>query len=51
MADPTLLLKRGFSISKKNGKTITSVEELQLGDEIQTIFMDGSITSNVTQKK
>lgn len=51
MADPHLLLKRGFSISRKNGKAITSKEEINIGDEIETLFVDGLVTSTVTQKK
>lgn len=50
MADPSLLLKRGFSISKKNGKAIVSKEELALGDEIETIFVDGTVRSTITLK-
>jgi len=50
MADPSHLLKRGFSISKKNGKTITSKEEIAIGDTIETIFVDGTIFSEVTAK-
>lgn len=50
MADPSLLLKRGFSISKKNGKAIVSKEELALGDEIETIFVNGTVRSTITLK-
>lgn len=50
MADPSLLLKRGFSISKKDGKVITSKAELNIGDEIETLFIDGSTRSTVTLK-
>jgi len=50
MADPDLLLKRGFSISMKNGKAITSKQQVNIGDEIETIFVDGKVTSTITAK-
>lgn len=50
LADPALLLKRGFSITKLNGKTVTSTQEIKIGDQIQTTFIDGKITSTTTQK-
>ncbi len=49
MSDPSLLLKRGFSISRKDGKIITSKQQLSIGDEIETEFVDGKITSQVTK--
>lgn len=50
MADPILLLKRGFSITKINGKAITSVDELNAGDELQTTLAHGTVTSTITSK-
>lgn len=47
MADPSLLLQRGFSITKKNGRAITSKEQVNIGDKIETIFIDGTISSTV----
>lgn len=45
--DPMLLLKRGYSITRKEGKTIQSTEFLSEGDEIETITGDGKIISEV----
>lgn len=50
MADPVKLLKRGFSITKVNGKAIISIDQIQLGDSIETAVYDGKISSQVTQK-
>ncbi len=50
MADPTLLLKRGFSITYINGKAITNVAEVQEADQIETTLFKGNITSTVTIK-
>lgn len=50
MADPALLLKRGFSITKINGKAVHGIDELQEGDQIETTLFDGKISSTVTHK-
>lgn len=51
LADPLLLLKRGFSITKLNGRAIISHEELQDGDEIETTYASGSTISRVIKKE
>jgi len=50
MADPTLLLKRGFSITYLNGRALTHTAQVQEGDQIETTFFEGRITSKVTSK-
>lgn len=50
LADPSLLLKRGFSITKINGHAITDSEELQEGDEIETTYANGKTISRITTK-
>lgn len=50
MADPIWLLKRGFSITRFNGKAITSIDNINEGDTIETIVKDGTITSTVHSK-
>lgn len=47
MADPTQLLKRGFSITRVNGKAVQSIHEVKKDDVIETIFVDGNIQSQV----
>lgn len=51
LSDPRRLLKRGFSITKVNGKLLQSLHQLSPGDLIQTIVEDGEIISTVTDKK
>lgn len=51
LADPAQLLKRGFSITKMNGKLVTHINQLQEGDQIETIFIDGKITGTVIHKE
>jgi exodeoxyribonuclease VII large subunit len=41
------VLKRGFSITLKDGRSVKSSSALKAGDVIQTIVADGSITSIV----
>ena len=45
--DPDLLLKRGYSITLKNGKSIRSASQLKAGDIIETRFAEGNIKSEV----
>lgn len=45
--DPELLLKRGYSITLKNGKSIRSASLLSSGDVIVTRFAEGTVKSKV----
>jgi exodeoxyribonuclease VII large subunit len=47
LADPQNILRKGFSMTKRDGKIIKSALELQTGDHISTRFHDGAIESNV----
>ncbi|MEZ5043363.1 MAG: exodeoxyribonuclease VII large subunit [Saprospiraceae bacterium] len=42
-------LKRGYTLTTKNGKAITSTTAVQPQDEIETLFKDGKITSQITK--
>lgn len=46
-ASPEKLLRRGYSITLKEGKAVTDVSTLQPGDELTTRFHQGEITSYV----
>ena len=45
--DPTRLLQRGYSITTKNGKVVRYVEELQIGDDLETHLANGTVHSIV----
>lgn len=45
--DPRLPLRRGYSITLKDGKTVRTPETLCKGDEIETILEKGSVRSVV----
>ena len=47
LLDPSLLLKRGYSITLCNGKTIRNAKDLKIGDTITTRFETGEIESKV----
>lgn len=49
MASPEYLLKRGYSLTLKEGKIVKQATDLQSGDEIVTRFSDGEIRASVTQ--
>jgi exodeoxyribonuclease VII large subunit len=45
--DPTLLLKRGYSITLKDGKAVHDASTLHPGDEIETRLANGMVRSTV----
>jgi len=45
--DPTLLLKRGYSITLKDGKAVRDASTLHPGDEIETRLTNGMVRSTV----
>ena len=45
--DPELLLKRGYSITLKDGKSIRSASQLKSGDIIETRLAEGSVKAKV----
>ena len=48
MLDPTLLLRRGYSITLHNGKAVKDAQSLKPGDEIETRLANGSLHSIIT---
>lgn len=48
--DPELLLKRGYSITLKNGKSVRNAADLSAGDIIETRLSSGSVLSKVQGK-
>jgi exodeoxyribonuclease VII large subunit len=45
LTDPVNVLKRGYSITMKDGKAITSREQVAPGDEIETRLYEGEVKS------
>jgi len=45
MASPDYILKKGYTLTLKAGKTVKHAAELMSGDEITTRFMDGEKNS------
>ena len=45
MLDPSLLLKRGYSITLKDGMVVKNAQQLHAGDEIETRLSEGTIKS------
>jgi exodeoxyribonuclease VII large subunit len=44
---PENVLKRGYTITTKEGKVIKSVKQLNVNEEIETRFADGSVKSKI----
>ncbi|MBR1769250.1 MAG: exodeoxyribonuclease VII large subunit [Bacteroidales bacterium] len=51
MLNPLNILKKGYSISTKNGKIIKSMDGINLGDEIETNVYGGKFKSEITEIK
>lgn len=49
--NPLNIMERGFSLTTKNQKVITSIKELNKDDVIEVDFKDGSVESKVIQIK
>ncbi len=47
MSSPEYILGKGYSITRKNGKAVKSSQEVVEGDVLETIFLDGKISSKV----
>ena len=50
LLNPENVLKRGFTLTLKEGKIVKSVNDLESGDELTTRFADGNVQSKITKK-
>ncbi len=46
---PSTTLQRGFTLTTKDGQSVTHSSQLQPGDLLHTLFQDGVVASQVTQ--
>lgn len=49
LLSPEATLKRGYSITRLNGRAVTSISRVKPGDVITTILPDGEFSSQVTR--
>ncbi len=47
---PEKVLRRGYSITLQNGKAITSADDIQVNDSIETVLFKGTLKSSVKTK-
>lgn len=45
--DPRNILKRGYTMTLRDGVPVTSVESVGKGDTLETVFADGKVTSRI----
>ena len=50
LLNPENVLKRGYTLTLKDGVIIKSVDKIDVKDEIETRFSDGKIKSKITKK-
>jgi exodeoxyribonuclease VII large subunit len=46
-ADPALIIKRGFTLTRLNGHVVRSASDLKPGDRLTTVLADGSVESEI----
>ena len=46
-ADPVLILKRGYTLTRLNGHVVKGAAQLHKGDRLTTTFPDGSVDSEI----
>lgn len=46
-ADPQVILKRGYSLTRLNGHAVKCASDLKKGDRLTTVFADGSVESEI----
>ena len=46
-ADPAVILKRGYSLTRQNGRVVKGASDLKKGDRLTTVFADGSVESEI----
>lgn len=46
-ADPKVILKRGYSLTRLNGHVVKGASALKKGDRLTTVFADGSVESEI----
>ena len=51
LMDPINIIKRGFTITLKDGKAVTNLADVKPGDKTTTITIDGAIISEVVSTK
>lgn len=49
--NPVNVLKRGYSITLLNGKAVNSYQQVQMNDALETVLIDGTISSRVEVSK
>ncbi len=50
LASPFTLLQKGYTLTLKGGKVVKNLSEIAEGEQLVTLFADGSIESTVTKK-
>ena len=46
-ADPAVILKRGYSLTRMNGRVVRGASQVRKGDRLTTVFADGTVESEI----
>ncbi len=51
LLDPVNILKRGYTITYSKGKLVKSLDQIEVDDELETLFSDGKANSLIIKKE
>jgi len=51
LLNPENILKRGYSLTLKEGRVVKSVDDLQIGEAIETRLAKGKVKSKIIKKE
>lgn len=51
LMNPQMVLKRGYSLARQGGKIITSASKINILENLETVFADGTIISRIEKKE
>ena len=49
--NPLAVLTRGYSVALKEGKTVKSIDDVTIGEELEVRFADGKVTTSILKKE
>ena len=49
--NPLAVLTRGYSVALKEGKTVKSIDDVTIGEQLEVRFADGKVTTSILKKE
>ena len=49
--NPLSVMKRGFALTMKDKKVVTSIKDININDQVDIVYEDGSVITKVLEKR